>query len=251
MATLKSNSFNHFIVFIFLFFSGFNEAKAQYSLQDSLIESQTKDSIVALFDNSFKSNISLYNGSEYLYGGHNVKGFAYYRSADILKGSIMYNGNLYDDVPMRFDLTTNELVILDYTGNYPIKLVSSKIDFFILDSNRFINAANTYKFTLPQTTGFYEVLYNNKSTVLARKEKQLVLASKLDENDSHYQEFDWYYIYANDKLYKVDNEKSVLNVFNNKKAELKKFIKINKISFRKNFENAIISTAAYYDELKN
>ena len=251
MTKYKGNDSVYFFVFTFLFVANFSKAKAQFSLQDSLIESQTRDSIVALFNNSFKNNISLYNGSEYLYGGHNIKGFAYYKSADILQGSVMYNGNLYNDVPMRFDLTTNELIILDYTNNYPIKLVSSKIDFFIIDSNRFINAANTYKFTLPQTTGFYEVLYNNKSTVLARKEKQLVLSSKLDENDSHYQEFDWYYIYANDKLYKVDNEKSVLNVFNNKKAELKKFIKTNKISFRKNFENAIISTAAYYDELKN
>jgi len=247
----KRNYFYYLIIFVFLIFIYPSKADAQLSLQDSITSAQTKDSIIALFSNTVKGNVGLYNGSEYLYRGHNAKGFAYFKSADILKGSILYDGNLYNDVPMRFDLTTNDVVILDYTNNFPIQLVASKIDYFIIDSSRFINAANTYKFTLPVTTGFYEVLYNNKSTVLARKEKQLILSSKLDENDSHYIEFDRYYIYTGNKLYKVDNEKSVLNVFNERKTELKKFIKTNRISFRKNFEKAVTSTAAYYDQLKN
>jgi hypothetical protein len=227
------------------------KADAQLSSQDSIIDTQTKDSVVALFNNTIKGNIGLYNGGEYLYGGHNVKGFPYFKSSDILKGSLLYDGILYNDVPMRFDLTTNELVILDFTRNFPIKLITSKLDYFIIDGNRFINAAGDYGIPLPQTTDFYQVLYNNRSTVAARKEKQLVLSSKLDENDSHYTEFDWYYIYANNKLYKVDNEKSVLNAFEEKRTNLKKFIKANNIKFKKNFENALVRTTAYYDQLKN
>jgi hypothetical protein len=244
-------SYQYISTCIFLFFFCLLKADAQLSSQDSIIDVQTKDSVVALFNNTIKGNIGLYNGSEYLYGGHNVKGFPYFKSEDVLKGTVLYDDILYNDVPMRFDLTTNELIILDYTKNFPIKLITSKLDYFVIDSSRFINSANNYGIPLPQTTDFYEVLYHNKSTVLARKEKQLILSSKLDENDSHYIEFDWYYIYANDKLYKVDNEKSVLNVFEEKKTDVKKFIKANDLSFKKNFESAVIRTAAYYDQLKN
>lgn len=249
---MKFNSahFKYIALIAFLFFFCLSKTDAQLSSQDSIIDTQTKDSVVALFNNTVKGNLGLYNGSEYLYGGHNVKGFPYFKSDDILKGSVLYDGNLYNDVPMRFDLTTNELIILDRTQNFPIKLITSKLDYFIIDSSRFINAADNYGIPLSQTTDFYQVLYNNNSTVLARKEKQLILSSKLDENDSHYIEFDWYYIYANGKLYKVDKEKSVLNAFEEKKADLKKFIKANDISFKKNFENAVVRTAAYYDQLK-
>jgi hypothetical protein len=249
---VKFNSahFKYITLIAFLFFFCLLKTNAQLSVQDSITYVQTKDSVIALFNSTLRSNVGLYNGSEYLYGGHNVKGFPYFKSDNTLKGSVMYNGNLYNDVPMRFDLTTNELIILDYTRNYPIKLLASKVEYFIIDSSRFINAANNYGMALPQTTDFYEVLYNNKSTVLARKEKQLVLSSKLDENDSHYTAFNWYYIFANGKLYKVDNEKSVLNAFEEKKTDIKKFIKANDISFKKNFENAVVQTAAYYDQLK-
>jgi len=241
-----------YITFIaFLFFFCLFKTDAQLFSKDSITDIQTKDSVVALFNSTVKGNIGLYNGSEYLYGGHNVKGFPYFKSDDILNGSVLYDGNLYNDVSMRFDLTTNELIIPDYTRNFPIKLLTSKLDYFVIDSSRFINAANNYGIPLPQTTDFYQVLYNNKSTVLARKEKQLILSSKLDENDSHYMEFNWYYIYVNGKLYEVDKEKSVLNAFEEKKTDLKKFIKANGISFKKDFENAVVRTTVYYDQLKN
>jgi hypothetical protein len=247
---LNRANFKCISLVIYFFFLFLPKVNAQLSLRDSLTDVQTKNNVVALFDSAFKGNVGLYNGGEYLYGGHNVKGFPYFKSNDILQGSVLYDGILYNDVPMRFDLTTNELVILDYTKNFPIKLITSRLDYFVIDSSRFINAANYYGIPLPQTTDFYQVLYNNRSTVVARKEKQLILSSKLDENDSHYIEFDWYYIYANDKLYKVDNEKSVLNAFEEKKTDLKKFIKANDISFKKNFENAVVQTTAYYDQLK-
>lgn len=220
-------------------------------LYDSVYQNRVSDSVIALFNTTVKGNIGLYNGSEYMYSGHNVKGFPYFKSADILNGSVLYDGSLFNNVPMHFDLITNELVILDHTKNFPIKLLSSKIDYFIIDSNLFINPANNYNIQLPQTTDFYQVLYNNQSAVFARKEKQLVLSSKLDENDSHYKEFNWYYIYVNNKLSKVDNEKMVLNALEEKKAELKKFIRSNNIRFKKNFEDAVTRTVAYYDQIKN
>ncbi len=237
-------------IFTVLFIICLFKANAQLSLQDSLTDAQTKNNVAVLFNGSVKGNAGLYNGSEYLYGGHNVTGSPYFKSSDILSGSVYYDGNLYNGVSMRFDLVTNELVILDYTKNFPIKLVTSKLDYFIIDSSRFINAGNNYGFSLPETAGFYQVLYHYKTAVFAKKEKQLVLSSKLDENDSYYKEFDWYYIYADNKLYKVDNEKSVLNVFKERRSELKKFIAANKIKFKKNFEDALIKTSAYYDQIQ-
>jgi hypothetical protein len=117
VAKFNSANFKNILLVNYLFLFLF-KANAQLSLQDSLIDIQTKNNVVALFDNTVKGNTGLYNGSEYLYGGHNVK------------GSVLYDGTVYNDVPMRFDLITNELIILDYTKNFPIKLITPKVDYF-------------------------------------------------------------------------------------------------------------------------
>jgi hypothetical protein len=210
---------------------------------------QTKDSIAALFKNTVKENIGLYNGGEYLYSGHNVKGFPYFKSADILQGSVYYDDNLYNNVSMYYDLVSKQLVILDYTKNFPVALISSKVKYFIIDNNRFFNASISNDLPLPLDDGFYQVLYNNKTSVYAKKEKQLVLAPK-DENENHYKEFDYYFIYADNKLYKADNKKTVLNAFGKRKNELKKYIHANKVSFKKNFEDALIKVSTYYDQIE-
>lgn len=238
------------ILALILVLSRLSAARAQYNLNDSLLDAQAKDSIITVFNNALQQNTGLYNGSEYFYTGHNVKGFPYFKSADLLNGSVFYGGNLYTNVPMHFDLVSNQLVILDYTKNYPIQLVTSQIEYFIIDSSLFINAGFKNDPAMPQAAGFYEVLYNGKAVVYAKKQKQLVLSAKADEND-HYTDFNWYYIYMNNHLYRVSKEKNVLDVFSEKKSELKKFINGNQINFRKNFEEALVKTAAYYDKLKN
>ncbi len=238
------------IAFIFSFFVFLSEANAQQSLQDSMVM-QAKNNVVILFFDAIKENIGLYNGSEYLHSPYNIKSSCFFKSADILNGSVYYDGNFYENIPMHFDMATNDVVIPDYTKSYLVKLIASKIDYFIIDGSRFINGSIIHGVPLPQLTGFYQVLYNNKTSVFARKEKKLELSAKLDENDSHYIEFDWYYVYINKELYQVRNERSVLNVFKERKAELKRFINSNKINFKKNFEDALIRTAAYYDQIEN
>jgi hypothetical protein len=224
---------------------------AQNSLQDSITNSQTTNNVVALYRNTMKENLRLYNGNEYLFSGHNTKGFPYFKSADILNGSVYYDNNLYDNVSMYYDLVNDELIINDYTQNFPIKLITDKIKYFIIDGNKFINSNNDDSFPIASTKGFYEELYRNKTIAFAKKQKVVTVRTSTEGSDFSYKEFDYYFVYYNNNIYKVTNEKSLLNVFKKRKTELRKFINTRKINFKKNFEEALVSTTQYFDNLEN
>ena len=211
---------------------------------------QTQENIISVYKDKMGVNLGLYNGSEYQYSGHNVKGFPYFKSADTLQGSVFYDGNLYDNVPMYYDLVNDELVILNYSKDFPIKLVTDKITYFIIDKCKFLKAGKS-DLTLPGSSGFYEELYNNKTGIFAKKEKILRLSAKAEDNTASYVEYRRYFIYADNKMHEVSNEKSVLKVFQKRKSDLKKFIHVNNLDFKKNFEEAIVKTAQQFDQIGN
>jgi hypothetical protein len=244
---LYKKIFSFIILWLIITFS----AIAQQSLQDSAFFMQTTDSIISLYKNEMKGNLNLYNGSEYMFSGHNINGFAYFKSPKMLKGSVYYDGNLYNDVSMYYDLVNDELIILNYTKNYPIKLVTDKVAYFTIDGCRFINGSLNSNTPFFETAGFYQELYSNKTSVFAKKEKQLKLSAKAEDNTASYVEYDEYFIYSNNKVFPVVNERSVLNAFQTTKGELKKFIRDSKIDFKKNFEDAVIKTAEHFDQIEN
>ncbi|MES1221553.1 MAG: hypothetical protein ABUT20_38995, partial [Bacteroidota bacterium] len=93
-------------------------------------------------------------------------------------------------------------------------------------------------------------LVDGKISVYARREKQLKVSSSADE-DAKYLEYNFYFIRKNDRFYKVDDKSSLLNLLIDKKDQLKKFIKANKLNFRKRLEEAIVKTTNYYIQLIN
>ena len=201
----------------------------QALLQDSALHEQAMNNVIALYKDAMKENLRLYNGREYLYSGHDAKGFPYFKSSDILKGTVMYDENIYTNVPMYYDLVNDALVIKDYTQNFPIKLLTEKIKYFVIDGDKFINAAADSAFTADMAKGFYEELYRNKTIVFAKKQKIVSQKTSSEGSEFSYKEFDAYFIYYNGKIDKVSSEKSVLNVFKKRKNELRRFINTNKL----------------------
>jgi hypothetical protein len=243
-------SIHKILSFILLLLTSALTSAAQELPEDSTLYAKTQDSVIARYKNEMKGDLRLYNGTEYFYSGHNTIGFPYFKSPDILQGSVYYDGNLYSRVPMYYDLVNDELIILNYTKNFPIKLVTDKVTYFVIDGCKFLNAGKT-NLPLPASAGFYEELYRNKTSVFAKKEKKLKQSAKAEDNTASYVQYNTYYIYSNNKMYQVTNERSVLKVFQKRKSELKKYIYANNIDFKKDFEEAIIKTAEQFDQIGN
>lgn len=236
-----------FSLLLFLLLSG--KAFSQHA--DSVLYKQAADNLIALYKMQTGSAQHLYNGTEYAFLGHNINGTPYFESSEAQMGSVFYDGYLYENIPMYYDMISHVLVIKDYSNNYPVMLVQSKIKYFVLAGHRFINTGGENISAAGTASQFYDELYHGNILLLAKREKQLLLSSNAESNDSKYQQYNYYYVYKNETLYGISNERTLVTVLKDKKELVKKYIRANRLNFKKDFETAAENTIRYYDQLRN
>ena len=229
-----------------------NVAHAQ-AVADSLDAKQT--TVYTNIERDFYKKIGpqsrLYNGMQYdLYNPH-MKGNAYYDDVDSWnKGSVFYDGYLYTNVNMMYDIYKDEVVILIYNNFMRISLISEKIrDFNLLDQH-FIYLKNNPTNSNSLKTGFYGELYGGKIQVLSKKTKNIQNSTDyLGNITPYFSPVKYYYLFKNGKYYTVNSQGAFLDALSDHKKEIKQFIRTNNIKFKKAPEQAMTAIAAYYDHL--
>jgi hypothetical protein len=192
----------------------------------------------------------LYNGMEYIRNGTPAKGSPYWDADSLQPGALCYDGRLFSDVPMEYDLVEDKLIIPYYTGHPLISLIGERVSYFSIDAHRFrfINADSTSG--LP-SAGYYQELCSNGSNVLlARREKKLVFPANREEQPM-YTQHNSYFLLLDNHYLPIDGENDLLAVTKDKKEAVKQYIRKNKIRFKKNLEDALIRTTGYYLQIRH
>jgi hypothetical protein len=210
----------------------------------------------------------LFNGREYIRNGISAKGFPFFEWDSIRPGSLTYDGILYHDIAIEYDLVSDELIIRNFTGDALISLVPEKIASFSIAGHHFRYVAPTAVAPAPVArsasnpaaartasnlpeTGFYEELYaTSRLALLARRKKTLRFPSSQDDQPGYVQ-VDRYFLLIDANAYSIRDEHDLMAVLKDKKDPLKKMIRKNKLSFkRQHFENSLVQTIIYYQEIK-
>ena len=102
-------------------------------------------------------------------------------------------------------------------------------------------------------SGFYDVLYNGNTALYKRVSKIFKENSASFQGINDYVvESDEYFVKKDNQYYKVKNKKSLLlMIMSNKKKDVEQFIKKNRLNFKKDTDDALIKTLAYYDGINN
>jgi hypothetical protein len=226
----------------------------------------------------------LFNGREYIRNGIYAKGFPFFEWDSLQTGSLTYDGILYPEMAMEYNLVSDEVIIHNFAGDALISLVPEKITSFSIGGYHFRYVATAgippaplakaasipaplatarANPNLPATAaiaratpnlpeaGFYEELYATpRFALLARRKKMLIFPSTQEEQPK-YVRIDRYFLLIDDNAYSIHNENELMAVLKDKKDPLKKFIRKNKLSFKQqHFENSLIQTTIYYHEIK-
>ena len=194
----------------------------------------------------------MYDGSEYSYTTYYPftidEGHPFFQSKIFETGAVLYNNVLYEKVPLLFDIIKEELLIHDPSKIYILKLKSERIRWFGIWGHTFIRLIVDNAINSPLHTGFYDLLYNGKTSLYNKVSKHFQENSASTQGLNKYVvESNEYFIKKDNQYYKVKNKKSLLTVLNNKKKEVAQFIKKNKLNLRKDNNNALIKIVAYYD----
>ncbi|MFI5136309.1 MAG: hypothetical protein ACHQIM_00690 [Sphingobacteriales bacterium] len=222
------------------------------SNSDSINYQQSVFNIVKQFDQGIGEESRLYNGFVQNQYDPGIEGNAYLDDNDGWStGSVDYDGETFEGVPMLYDLYTDQVIVLLGSNGLPYRLVKDKVNNFDLRRRHFVRVPDNEEGV---QGGFYEELYGGKSQVVNKLEKKLTTtkgAAGISRYFSPVDNYQRYYIKKGSKYYSVSGLGSVLEVFSDKKKEIKQFIKDSKLRFNELRELSLVEIAGYYDRLTN
>jgi len=240
-----------FTVSCFILSIAFKSALAQ-SNSDSINYQQSVFNIIKQFDQGIGEESRLYNGFVQNKYDPGIEGNAYLDDQNGWStGSVDYDGETFEGVPMLYDLYTDQVVVLLDGNSLPYRLVKDKVKDFDLRRRHFVRIPDGEDGIMG---GFYEELYGGKSQVVNKMEKKLTATNNtagINRYFSPVDDYQRYYIKKGGKYYSISGLGSVLDVFNDKKKEIKKYIKDNRLRFNELRELNLVEIARYYDRLAN
>ncbi len=221
-----------------------------YSQQtpETALNYSSDTSLRQLYFNEIGNNAQIYHGVEFIRNGTKVAGFPFFASDELFTGSVSYQGTLYTNRRLQYNLLTDELISTNYSNSGFLTLSSEKVDSFQIADHSFIKLHPNKSNRLPKE-GFYDELYSGEPGVYVNRYKKYVPAS--GSIDSKYTAYDEYYIRKENIFYRVDGRNDLLELFSDRKDELKKYMRVNKIKFNKDPESALKRITIYYSSLKH
>lgn len=232
-----------FIIFVIGLFPFYSSGQISTASNESISFLNSKE----LYQNAIGADSHLYTGEAYYRNGVSLNGNPFFMSDSMQRNDIFYDGTLYKNVPLLFDIVKQEVIITRFHSNEKIQLVDAKIKYFTFAGHRFENF-------LQETTdknisnNIYDVIYSGKVSVLVKRLK--MFKPGLAPEDPHrFVKIDKIFVRRDSNLFEIKNKNSVLDAFADKETLVKSFTRKHRFRFKKNKEKELIMTAAYYDTL--
>lgn len=219
-------------------------------MPDTAVARLRESSAISIYYDSLQQQSGLYNGGEYAQYIHLLKeGHPYLDTSALIHGSIYYDGTLYKNVPMLYDLIKDELVIQHFNKIFLVQLVRLKIDSFSLQTHHFLHLGKDSVTKESIQEGFYDRLYNGKVKLYVRRSKFIRESIRDMAVERNVYQKDLYFLYKDGIYHDIYTESSILKLLKDKRAELRQALRKHGIRFRKDREGAIRLMAEQYDVL--
>ncbi len=207
---------------------------------------------VAFYNQSLSEELHLFNGREYKgYAEQFNEGTPYFLSDKWSKGTLHYEGKMYENVSLLYNVAKDELICLYIDKASAVLLDKQRVSAFSIMNHHFIHLPSDSLHTSSITPGFYDELYHSNNSLIARRTKNIQTFLRQSGAEIKVFSKDHYYLRKGDGYYEVNNKKTFLHNLGDKRKELQQYIRQNKLSFKKDMENAMTKTLAYYDQLSN
>lgn len=231
-----------------LLFSIPSLSKAQSAVDSGIVRSQ-KLNATGLYYQSLGQQSGLYNGSEYVQYINLLKeGHPYFDTSALTAGTVHYDGLVYSNVPMLYDIITDELVARHYNNVFLVQLIRARIDSFSIRGHDFVHLGRD-SIAEGIREGFYDRIYNGNIKLYVRRKK--IIRESIPDMQVERRVFgdDRYFLYINGAYHDVYSESSILKLMQDKRLPVKQALRKHKIRFRKNREYGMKLMAEQYDAL--
>jgi hypothetical protein len=193
--------------------------------------------------------LMIYRGRKAIHYAFQFNGTFYWESPQFLVGDVVYNSKRYEGLLLNIDANLQQVQVKHPVSAITVALNTSYLTSFNIGEKRFIC----------RDGGIFEILHNGPITLLRQITKKLNRDIHLRNGDAigyydpNFKENVFYYFKYNSTLYclkdndliLVKREKDILNLFPDRKKEIKAFVRKVSVSPRRNFEEYCVKVLDY------
>ncbi|HEY1024192.1 MAG TPA: hypothetical protein VGE26_03445 [Sphingobacteriaceae bacterium] len=219
----------------------------QPSGTDTAFHQSAVNTAISFYTGSQGEHVRLYTGSEYTgYRYPLLKDHPFFKTDSATKGSVFYDGMVYNDVSMWYDVVSDLIIVLNKFGNVKIVLESSRVKYFSLSDHHFVRVDSVS--SIP--AGFYDQLYSGTTTLLVRRSKSATqVIDEMTAKTAVQWNNDQYYVLKDGSVHRFRKPSAIKKILHDKHRGIQQFMKTNKLSFRRSREGSMVKILAYYDNV--
>jgi hypothetical protein len=167
-----------------------------------------------------------------------------------LKGSVTLNGQQFNNLDLKYDITNDELILSIET--YPAIIMNKEmVDSFSLDfGNINYHIINAGTDTSGVLRGYVNVLYNGPSSLYVKYSKKLQPLAIDGRYDLFFQEHRTYLRKGNE-IVVITGKRNLLNLLEDKKKEVRYYLRSSKFKIMRKDPGTYIPVLKYYDSIQN
>jgi hypothetical protein len=233
----------------FLTFTGYNENGSFKAISTHQI-----DYLYRLYNQRIDNSNEMINGRDYIPYYYRSENKPLLFSEKKKSGSFVMQGKKYENLMLDYDTYLDEVIYYDMTKFFDEKSLSIALNkeqvesfnlYFENDSLTFRNFKSSYgtKFNLQE--GFYEEVYNGMSKYIIKHQSSITK----EKSQNLYLYSTNGYVMVGESFSKLQSRRGFVKLFAVKSAEIKKYMRSNRIHIRKEDKNKIASVLKYYDTM--
>ncbi len=225
---------------------------AQTHARDSSIRAAAIKNTSLAYQHYISTAAPLYSGPQYVeYYLLITIGHPFFLNANFNTGSVSFDHILYENVKLKYDILENKIVVKDGSGVFAVNPDYNKIDLFNIENHLFTKLEKENAQSVLPKSGFYEVLYTGNTITLYKKETKILMEDLNDRGGPRRYIVPSinYYLKKGNTYYPFNRQKHVLDIFKDRKTELRQFIRKNNLDFSTDTDNALTSVVKYYETL--
>ena len=197
---------------------------------------------------TLKESQILYNGRIWKNLYYMVQGDQFLFSGIFLPGSLTIRSKTFANVSIMYDLYKDEILTPMSSGGI-LQLNKEIVDSFsIMFQNKIYRFSRIPEDSLDGLKGYVNIIYGGKTPLCIKYSKKIDRQKREGENDKFYL-ITRIYLIKDNKVSLINGKSDLFKVLNENKAQIKDFIKKNKLLVSKKDPESIIPVIRYYDSI--
>ena len=197
---------------------------------------------------TIKERQVLYNGKVWTNKFRYVDGDQFLFSELSMPGSISINKKTFNNLWVKYDIFSDE-IITPLNDEYVLQLNKEMVDSFSLTfenrTYRFIKIPND---SPEGVSGYVQLLFNGHSRFFVKYKKSISYFDAKKANGQFSQDFTMF-LDKGDIVYQINNKNDLYDVFQEKKKQIREYIKKNKLKVTKKSPESFVPVIRFYDNI--